>query len=587
MKIDCPHCGVHGSVDDELAGKKLKCPKCSKIFLVSEELLPEAALAAAVSREVALVKEPEASVAEIPVEEEQQEVEESASVAETVEEDSETAEEAADVDEPEDEELSIDEPEAEDDDDGLEIEDESEDEGELKDCSVCGLAFAESFLVEIDSKLYCSLCEPDSEEESLEIEEEDAADEAVAESDDADEDSLEIDETTADSDESEEQAELVACDKCGESLNPDFLEQVGAKRYCALCMPEDGDETEDDEGLALSDSDDSDAGLAAAATAATVVAAQAVMSEQDEDEADTEEMEYDQHGQPIKPCSECGEKFHPDFLQNVGGKLFCGVCQPEAVEVVDGQEDDSAGVETDEILPGGDFSVGDIIKEAWEKTKGAKGAVWGAMIVMYGLLFGLTFAAMMAVSGGSFSSDPAAMLGSGSAVGLNVGVQVVSSLLSMIFTAGIMLIGVRRAQNKRVSWKMVFAGFPKIFSVIIAMILQFILVLIGFVLLVLPGIYLTVGYALALPLILEKGYGPWQALEASRKAIHKKWWTVFGVYLLMMLIYMVSMIPAGIGLIWTVPMFFVGLGVLYRRLFVSSDMEEGDDAADEMEEREE
>ncbi len=39
MKIDCPHCGVSGSVDDALAGKKLRCPKCTKVFLVPDELL--------------------------------------------------------------------------------------------------------------------------------------------------------------------------------------------------------------------------------------------------------------------------------------------------------------------------------------------------------------------------------------------------------------------------------------------------------------------------------------------------------------------------------------------------------------------
>ncbi|MBU0960478.1 MAG: hypothetical protein KKH60_03040, partial [Proteobacteria bacterium] len=160
------------------------------------------------------------------------------------------------------------------------------------------------------------------------------------------------------------------------------------------------------------------------------------------------------------------------------------------------------------------------------------------------------------------------------AIGINAGLQLVTTCLSVIFTAGIMLIGVRRAAEQRVSWKMVFAGFSKALSITMALILQSLLVLIGFCLLILPGIYLSVGYALTLPLILEKGLGPWQALEASRKAIHKKWWTVFGLYLVMGLIYLVSAIPLGLGLIWTVPMFFVGLGVLYRLFFGSAHLVE-------------
>ena len=40
MKLDCPHCGVHGSIDDSLAAKKLRCPKCSKVFLIPPDMLP-------------------------------------------------------------------------------------------------------------------------------------------------------------------------------------------------------------------------------------------------------------------------------------------------------------------------------------------------------------------------------------------------------------------------------------------------------------------------------------------------------------------------------------------------------------------
>jgi predicted Zn finger-like uncharacterized protein len=37
MKMKCPHCGVSGSVSDSLLGKNVKCPKCKKIFRVTEK----------------------------------------------------------------------------------------------------------------------------------------------------------------------------------------------------------------------------------------------------------------------------------------------------------------------------------------------------------------------------------------------------------------------------------------------------------------------------------------------------------------------------------------------------------------------
>ena len=73
-------------------------------------------------------------------------------------------------------------------------------------------------------------------------------------------------------------------------------------------------------------------------------------------------------------------------------------------------------------------------------------------------------------------------------------------------------------------------------------------------LLLIPGIYLSIAYRLAIPLVVERGLSPWQALEASRKAISQHWFKVFGLFFVLMLIMLLSMIPLGIGLIWTLPL---------------------------------
>jgi uncharacterized membrane protein len=84
---------------------------------------------------------------------------------------------------------------------------------------------------------------------------------------------------------------------------------------------------------------------------------------------------------------------------------------------------------------------------------------------------------------------------------------------------------------------------------------------------VVPGIYLSVAYILAIPLVVERGLSPWQALEASRKAISQHWFKVFGLFLLLGVLMSLSMIPFGIGLLWTIPLMVVSLGVLYRTIF--------------------
>ncbi len=91
--------------------------------------------------------------------------------------------------------------------------------------------------------------------------------------------------------------------------------------------------------------------------------------------------------------------------------------------------------------------------------------------------------------------------------------------------------------------------------------------LLGFLLLILPGIYLVVAYMLAIPLAAEKNLNSWKALEVSRKAITHKWFKTFGLFLMIWLILIISILPLGIGLIWTVPWAVNAIGILYREIF--------------------
>mgnify|MGYP001296924804 CR=1 FL=1 len=76
-----------------------------------------------------------------------------------------------------------------------------------------------------------------------------------------------------------------------------------------------------------------------------------------------------------------------------------------------------------------------------------------------------------------------------------------------------------------------------------------------------------VAYSLALVLVVDKDFGPWEALETSRKAIQKCWFSVLGLWIVLGLILVVAMIPMGVGLIWAVPLTMLCVGVLYRNLF--------------------
>jgi uncharacterized membrane protein len=56
-------------------------------------------------------------------------------------------------------------------------------------------------------------------------------------------------------------------------------------------------------------------------------------------------------------------------------------------------------------------------------------------------------------------------------------------------------------------------------------------------------------------------------MEASRKAVGQRWFKIFGLFLLLGLIVMISAIPLGIGLVWSMPLLMIAIGILYRTIF--------------------
>ena len=211
---------------------------------------------------------------------------------------------------------------------------------------------------------------------------------------------------------------------------------------------------------------------------------------------------------------------------------------------------------------GYDFSIGDLLTESWQRVKGTKGIIIGGFLVFYAALLAASF-----VIGGVFGLLGAINDNLGLTVLVQMIVSVLASALAYPFMAGINMVGIRRAADQPVNFNDIFSHFGRTVPLVITAIVSMLLIYLGMLLLIIPGVYLAIAYMLAIPLVVERGLTPWQAMEASRKAISQHWFKVFGLFLLLGLIGMVSAIPLGIGLVWTIPLFVIAIGVLYRTIF--------------------
>jgi uncharacterized membrane protein len=146
-----------------------------------------------------------------------------------------------------------------------------------------------------------------------------------------------------------------------------------------------------------------------------------------------------------------------------------------------------------------------------------------------------------------------------------------SSTVEMLFTLpiliGIMILGVKHSRKEELSIPSIFEYFGMIMPIMLAYVAMTVIISIGFVLLIIPGIYFAVSYAFVYQLIVDKGLNVWEAMELSRKTVTKQWFKFFGLSLLSGISILVSALPFGIGLIWSIPMVYITYGLLYHHLF--------------------
>lgn len=191
-----------------------------------------------------------------------------------------------------------------------------------------------------------------------------------------------------------------------------------------------------------------------------------------------------------------------------------------------------------------------VISEAWGRVKGNKSTLWISMAIYMGVSLGLSLILGLVVG---FSEG-----GIAEAAQNLVGLATVPILVGLQFVAVAVASGHEARPSSVLSW------YGAILKLVLTYLLMIVLIFIGFLLLVLPGIYLAIAYQLALPLAVDKNLGPWEALEASRKIVSKHWFTFFGLNFVAGIAAVLSVFLLGIPLIWVAPAIMLGFGILYR-----------------------
>ncbi len=151
--------------------------------------------------------------------------------------------------------------------------------------------------------------------------------------------------------------------------------------------------------------------------------------------------------------------------------------------------------------------------------------------------------------------------------------QIASVLIYPIEFAGFYIVVKKLLSKQDIEFNDFFKGFQFGGKLILPYVLHALIVAIGFVFLIIPGIYFAVAYMFVIPLALFYEEEPWNILEASRKIITKKWWSFFGFVVLLILFNILGLICLGIGLLVTIPVSIITTYMIFED-FVKPDSEQ-------------
>ena len=212
----------------------------------------------------------------------------------------------------------------------------------------------------------------------------------------------------------------------------------------------------------------------------------------------------------------------------------------------------------------GNFEVNmlETLGEAWRGLKGYKLKCHIALVIYFLVYLGAILVSIPVVIG-------LAALGANEQTAAVVAsiVQLLAIIATMPMIFAIMIMGMRHALGKPISAGSVFSHFGSIPSILLCYILQTLMIMVGLILLVLPGIYLMIAYMYAMPLVVEKKMGAWHAMETSRKALTKVWFRFFGLIWLLSFINILGLILIGIPWIWTIPWSMLAISMVYIKIF--------------------
>lgn len=153
---------------------------------------------------------------------------------------------------------------------------------------------------------------------------------------------------------------------------------------------------------------------------------------------------------------------------------------------------------------------------------------------------------------------------------LSVAVPFAPLLLVGPLTGGLMAMFLKIGRGQPAGMADVFSGFgPRFLPLMLAGLVGTLLTSVGWVLCLLPGLYLWVAWQFAYLLVIDRGLDFWPALETSRRVITNHWWHMLGLLIVCWLLNLLGTLLCLVGVLVTTPIIVGAIVQAYESTFAA------------------
>jgi uncharacterized membrane protein len=205
------------------------------------------------------------------------------------------------------------------------------------------------------------------------------------------------------------------------------------------------------------------------------------------------------------------------------------------------------------------FSAGEALQFGWQQTK-SKFWFFAAVLIIAFIL-----AMILSVATGMVEPNSPA----------NMMLSLITTLFNIIVSMGIIANTLEICDGRPVDFFHFISKGRLILNYFFASVIYGLIVFLGFLLLIIPGMILAVRLQFFTYLIVDRQLGPVQALKQSAEITKSCTFSLFLFGVLIVIINFIGMIIFGIGLFASVPTTLIAIAYVYRKL-LTQNQEAGD-----------